>query len=138
MKRFNIYCISLLVLGILFTKSHSILYSIRPDSVNIDASKWFIRPTESINVLWWLKGISDELMMCIVFYVMAQLSKLLHKNLYYACCIFFAYYIFNVLMFIYNYKQSRWLFHVAFVVCVAALVSLFIPVKSKSKVKFLQ
>jgi len=128
----------MLILGVLLNKSHSILYAIDPSTKDYYVGSWFMIPQPQVNVLWYLKGITDDLLMCIVFYILSQISKLISRRLFYIFSIFFVYYIFNVVMFVINYKQWRFMFHIAFIFIIAALIQLVWPMKKRGQVKELK
>lgn len=138
MKWFTILIAIGLLSAIVIGKAHSFIFRLWPETVSVDASQWFYkpplcdRPAPCLNVLWWLKGVTDDLTLVIYSFIMTVLASLINRKLYWVMICIFAYHIFNVGMFLYDYKQTRATFDVAQVLLLLAiLIILFLRLKRR-------
>lgn len=116
----------------IISEGHSIVFSIYPESVNVDARDWFVVPVQfEINALWWLKGLEDTLKWVIVYYVLGQLSKNYNRKLFYVSCLLALKSIIHLVMFLYNYAQTYVAYWVTGVFFIGIIVTMFLPIKEK-------
>jgi len=115
------YTIIVLLIGAhLLTELHTLIMWASPKSVNYIVSGWFIKPGFSVpdlNILWYFKMIEDGMLLTSILYAGAcQAYSINYENylqwqrysfrLYLVWLIYFAYHVFDLSMFIYNYKTS--------------------------------
>jgi hypothetical protein len=110
----------LIILAHLTTEFHSVVLFVYPKSKGILASDWFIKPGFEINgltMLWFLRGIQDAAFLAIIMFCAAlQAHSRTYKSylqwqrfsyrLYMVWCIWFLHSVFDMGMFLYNYKNS--------------------------------
>lgn len=89
---------------------------------------------EGINSLWWMKYNTDQLLLCIVFIVMAVVAHMVSKRLFIIALIFLSYFIVDWYMLWYDFKQNHVAYWIMGVDIVAAIVVL-VKVKDGSKIK---
>lgn len=131
MKKRYYTIVALLIVGHLLTELHSFIYWIANDSQYEYVDNWFLKPgfkVDKLNVLWYFKMVEDTLLLGGVLFAGAcQAFSRNYKTylewqrysfrLYVIWCIYFAYHIFDFIMFFYNYKTSYWLYLVVLLLC---------------------
>lgn len=95
-----------LIVGHFLTEAHSIIRMCWPSSVAIDVG-WFWRNIDfKLNILWWIKMVSDDILWCAVFFLWAQSAKNYSAKLHQIVGVYLLYHVADLLMFFYDYKQS--------------------------------
>jgi hypothetical protein len=89
---------------------------------------------EGMTVLWWVKSLTDELLWCYVFFDYAYTALRTSRKKFWVVFVFFMYHAFDAAMFVYNYKQSYWIYIVLLVLDAIALVIIFLPMKERAKI----
>jgi hypothetical protein len=142
MKRLTIILCVLLIVGHLLTELGSVLYLInRPKSWRIDPflSPWYEFPGgQGIDVYWWIKWVTDDLLWCITFFTLAKVSYQFSFRLFLVACIFFLYHVIDSFMLWWNYKTSYWLYWVMIAAVILTIISLFMPEKKQAIIKSLK
>lgn len=126
--------VALLIAGHLLTELHTLIMWLYPKSITLYVGDWFIKPhfkIEKLSILWYFKMIEDSLLL--VSIIFAGACQAYSKNyetylqwqrysfrLYLIWLIYFCYHLFDLLMFIYNYKTSYWLYIVVLTITTAS------------------
>lgn len=122
----------LLIIGHLLTESYIIVWKLYPDTATIMLQPFFKSPVK-ISVLWYIKDLADELLWVITYYVMAQIAYRYSKLLFSVISIFFFYHLVDSFMYVYSYKNLRWLYVVMLLIDIAAVLTiLFYKPKEKN------
>lgn len=142
MKKITIILCSLLIAGHLLTELGSVLYLInRPKTWHIDP---FLSPSyefpggEGIDLYWWIKWVTDDLLWCITFFVLAKIAYQVSFRLFLVGSVFFLYHAIDHFMLWWNYKTSYWMYWVMITAVIATIASLFMPEKKQGIIKSLQ
>lgn len=96
------------------------------------------RPDGTINLYWWVKYISDDFLWCITFFVMAKIAVMFSYRMFIVACVFFAYHVFDIANFLWNFKQYPWIYAAVYSAAILAIVGLFMPEKKRAIIKSLQ
>lgn len=118
------------------TEVWHIVHAIWPDS-ELRNVNWFVDRSampKGIPLLWWVKMLTDEALLCYVFFDYAYTALKTSRKKFAVVFTFFVYHSFDGAMYLYNYKQSHWFYLVLLVIDCVALVILFLPIKEKAKV----
>lgn len=124
MKKRYYTIVILLVASHLLTELHTVIMWICPQTISMYVGNWFLKPGFSIDhlsILWYFKMMEDSLLLAAVMFAGACQS---HCNnyeaylqwqrysfrLYVIWLIYFLYHLFDLTMFMYNYKTSYWLY----------------------------
>lgn len=143
MKRKYYAIVALLVGSHLLTELHTFLMWINPQTATMYVDKWFIQPgftVERLSILWYFKMIEDTLLVASILFSGACQSyannyetylqwQRYSFRLYIIWLIYFAYHIFDLIMFMYNYKTTYWLYIV--VLSFSTSSALFVAAGSK-------
>lgn len=124
------------------TELGSVLYLIyRPLVWKIDP---FLSPSyefpggEGIDLYWWVKWVTDDMLWCITFFVMAKVAYQVSYRLFLVAWTFFCYHVIDHFMLWWNYKTSYWLYWFLAAAIVATICLLFAPEKKQAIVKSLK
>lgn len=145
MKSRYISIVILLVLGHVLTESHTFIYWIWPESKEYYVDDWFIKPSfrvDQISILWYSKMVEDSFMLiALVFAGACQAYARNYKTylewqrfsirLYLIWCIYFAYHVFDMWSFLYNYKTANGVY--VAVLCLCTITAIFIGFYKPSK-----
>ena len=143
MRRRYYIIVALLVGSHLLTELHTFVMWMYPESITLYVDRWFIKSgfsVDHLSVLWYFKMIEDVLLVgCILFAGACQSYSNNYETylqwqrysfrLYLIWLIYFVYHVFDLIMFIYNYKTSYWLYIIAMSFSTAA--SLIVAFSSK-------
>lgn len=123
--RSRYYAIVALLIGShLLTELHTFLMWANPKTITMYVDNWFLKPkfkVDHLSVLWYLKMIEDSLLVVAILFSGAcqcytvNYEKYLQwqrysLRLYSIWVIYFAYHLFDLAMFLYNYKTTYWLY----------------------------
>lgn len=115
--------VALLIGAHLLTELHTFIMWVNPKSITMYVDNWFIKPgaVNHLSVLWYFKMIEDSLMVVgIIFAGACQAYSKSYEQflqwqryslrLFSLWGLYFIYHMFDLLMFIYNYKTCYWLY----------------------------
>lgn len=138
MRRRIIWAVSLLIFGHLMAEISEIIEIISP------SSNRQLRPLISctldwynengINLLWWIKYNTEELLWCCVFVAGVIVAAGFSKRLMWICVVFLSYHIIDWFMLWYNYKQSNFMYWLLILDTIVSITILF-KIKDKLLVK---
>lgn len=125
----------LLIVGHVLTETHSVVRVVYPESLNVNVN-WFWEKKFNfpISVLWWLKMVSEDVLWCITFFVMAKVSKNISRKFFLIACVYFVYHAIDLFMFLYDYKQTYLVYWLSLAATSAAVIFLIWPIKEKAKI----
>lgn len=118
------------------TELWQLVMAIWPHSKDVTVN-WFVDKSanpEGVSLLWWIKMLTDEILICYVFWDYAMTALKTSRKKFFVVFIFFIYHAFDGAMYLYNFKQSTWIYLALLGMDCAALLVLFLPVKEKAKV----
>lgn len=139
MKRTTIFLSVILIVGHLLTETGTLMYLI--NDYNPIYVHPFLSPNyqwhdpKGIDLFWFAKYMSEDFLLCIIFFVMARIAYQYSFRLFLIGVIFFFYHVFDLWMLLWNFKTSYWLYMVLYVVIILCIVSLFAPEKKQGIVK---
>lgn len=126
-----------LIIGHVLTEAHSLVSLLFPESANMEVN-WFWQKIDfKINILWWIKLITDDLLWCIVFFVMALIAKQYSLRLYFIVSVYFFYHVIDLFLFMYNYKQTTLVYWGLLGATIISTIALIWPIKATGKYKSL-
>lgn len=126
-----------LIIGHVLTEAHSLVSLLFPESANMEVN-WFWQKIDfKINILWWIKLITDDLLWCIVFFVMALIAKQYSLRLYFIVSVYFFYHVIDLFLFMYNYKQTTLVYWGLLAATIISTIALIWPIKATGKYKSL-
>lgn len=133
MKKFTLIIgIGLIVIHLL-SEAHSVLYLLRPDIANQNANGWFVRAqTFYIAVEWWLKMYTDQLLLCMTYFMMAAIAYRYSVRLFLIIFLYALYHTLDTYLLLFNWKQGFAKYYVLLAFTIAATILLLIPEKKKS------
>lgn len=116
--------VALLIASHALTELHTIVMWLYPKSVDYYVGDWFLKPgfsVEHLNILWYFKMTEDSLLLVsILFAAACQAFTQNYESylqwqrysfrLYLIWIIYFTYHAFDLVMFLYNYKTTYWLY----------------------------
>jgi hypothetical protein len=143
MRRRYYTIVILLVAAHLLTELHTFMMWVKPETITMYVDRWFIKPgfsVDHLSILWYFKMIEDSLLIAAVMFSGACQANACNYEtylqwqrysfrLYLIWSIYFLYHIFDLVMFMYNYKSSYWLYITA--LCLSTSSALFIGFSSK-------
>lgn len=142
MKHLTIILCILLITGHLLTEMGSVFYLMyKPTIYYINP---FLSPTyefsnpKGIDLYWWIKYVTEDLLWCVTFFVLAKVAYQYSFRLFMVASIFFAYHVVDGFMLWWNYKTSYWLYWVLYGAVILCILSLFAPEKRQGILKSLQ
>jgi hypothetical protein len=126
----------LLICVHVFTEAWQLVWVFIPhaDAVSVNYFLDKSAMPKGIPLLWWVKMLTDEVLLCYVFFDYAHTALKTSRKKFMVVLVFFIYHLFDSAMFLYNYKQSHWLYIALLALDCVALVILFLPVKEKAKI----
>lgn len=134
MKRFIIWVGVALVVGHILTEAHSVLYLLRPDIANQDASHlFFIHQKFFISAEWFVKMTCDQILICATYLLMAYISRKYSKRLFYVVCVYFFYHVADTFLLFLNWKQGFWKYYILLFVTLISTIWLLLPEKKAGK-----
>lgn len=124
MKKRYYIIVTLLVASHLLTELHTLIMWAAPQTVDAYVDNWFMKPgfvVDHLSVLWYFKIMEDSLLVAsIIFSAACQSYCMKYETylqwqrysfrLYVIWLIYFSYHLFDIIMFMYNYKTSYWLY----------------------------
>ncbi len=118
------------------TEAWQLIWVIWPQSEHINVNLFINKKAlpEGMTVLWWVKLLTDELLWCYVFFDYARTALKTSRKKFLVVSVFFIYHAFDFGMFMYDYKQSYWVYWVMLALDAAALVIIFLPIKEKARI----
>jgi hypothetical protein len=125
--------ITLLVLfGISISQSISILYRIYPQ-IAIDKYDFFYSPRyrEKITYAWFIYEIANIINRVIWCYAFSSIAKLVSKRLYYVGMLFMAYYLLQLLFYLWDRNTNALSSVLTYGSILIALLQFLIPAKTK-------
>jgi hypothetical protein len=127
---------ALLIFVHVFTEAWQVVWYFQPGSEQVSVNYFLDKSAqpEGIPLLWWWKMLTDEILLCYVFFDYAHTALKTSRKKFMVVLVFFIYHLFDSAMFLYNYKQSHWLYIALLALDCVALVILFLPVKEKAKI----
>lgn len=141
MKKRYYTIIVLLIVGHLLSELHSFIYWLDPKTQYYHVDNWFLKSefkVDKLNILWYFKMVEDTLLLgALLFAGACQAFSRNYKTylewqrysfrLYVIWCIYFAYHLFDFVMFFYDYKTSYWVYITALIISTisAALVGFY-------------
>lgn len=141
MRKLTIILCVMLIAGHILTELGSVLYLIyRPKAWTIDP---FLSPSyefpggKGIDLYWWIKWVTDDMLWCITFFVLAKVAYQYSFRLFLVGCIFFMYHLIDHFMLWWNYKTSYWLYWILIVASILSVMALFRPEKKQGIIKSL-
>lgn len=142
MKKLTVILCALLIVGHMLTELGSILYLVyRPQAWRIDPfldSDYEFPGGEGIDLYWWIKWVTDDLLWCITYFVLAKIAYQYSFRLFLIGSIFFLYHVIDHFMLWWNYKTSYWLYWIMLAAIIGTIASLFAPEKKQAIIKSLQ
>lgn len=133
----------LLVASHLLTELHTFIMWASPKTIDTYVDNWFIKPgftVSHLSVLWYFKMMEDSLLVASILFSAACQSYCMKYEtylqwqrysfkLYIIWLIYFMYHLFDIIMFMYNYKTSYWLY--AVMMCFSTSSALFVGFSRK-------
>lgn len=127
MRRRYFTIVALLVGSHLLTELHTFIMWVNPSAITTYVDGWFIKPGFSVyrlSVLWYFKMIEDGLLIISILFAGACQSCCTNYGtylqwqrysfrLYSIWIVYFLYHVFDLIMFMYDYKTTYWLYIVA-------------------------
>lgn len=124
MKRRFYTIVALLVGSHLLTELHTFLMWINPSTATMYVDGWFLQrgfKVDHLSILWYFKMVEDALLAASILFSGACQSytnsyetylqwQRYSFRLYIIWLIYFAYHVFDLVMFMYNYKTTYWLY----------------------------
>lgn len=98
----------LLIIGHILTELHSFIFKVYPQTYSLEYDL-FLSPSYKmkINFLWYIKMVFDNLLILIVFFVLAKIALSYSRGLFYVVVIYIFYHIADFLSFVWDYKSSH-------------------------------
>jgi hypothetical protein len=135
--------IALLVGSHLLTELHTVMMWVNPATATMYVERWFVKPgfiVDHLSILWYFKMIEDILLVASVLFSGACQSycnnyeaylqwQRYSFRLYLIWSIYLLYHVFDLVMFMYDYKTSYWLYIIA--LSFSTTAALFIGFSSK-------
>lgn len=126
----------LLLFGTWATEAHSFMQHFYPKTLDITYSLWMQPSFEfQLSVVWYIKMLSENLLMLISFFLLTQFKNGISKRMYYIVAINAAYHVFDFISFIWNYKETYLSYWILLIVI--TIWQLFI-IFGKQKAKVIQ
>lgn len=116
----------------LISMIHTGIYWAYPESANITVD-WFIKDMPGINVLWWIKGITDILKWVIIYFVLAKVAKEYSRRLYYISVLMCVKSFLFIGTFVYDYSQSQFAQWVSGTGAIVVIVLSSVQIKEKKQ-----
>jgi hypothetical protein len=85
-----------------------------------------------VTVSWYIKQITDDLNMAIIFFSMAMISESRSDTMFAVAFIFFLYQLVDAFLLAWNFKQTKETYWVSSVVVVSCIYFLLRPTKMRS------
>lgn len=130
MRRLIIWYGTLLIFGHLITEAHSVLYAISPDTAGTKLDLfWCSYPVLDIEVQWYVKMLCEDLNICLIFFVLTNITYRFSSALFFVSSVFFLYHVIDVFLFCYNYKRTASVYWVLLAAAIASVIFLIIKRK---------
>lgn len=121
----------LLLTATLLTETHSFILLIKPSVQDTELSL-FLNYHFEISVLWYIKMLSDNLLMLVIFFIFTQLEKGFSLRFLYISMINFAYHVFDFGSFVWNFKKDhQFYWFMLAIITVSELIIIFGKAKAK-------
>lgn len=135
-KTIGISC-ALLIVGHLLTEAHSIFCALWKELQTLVVDIFWVKPSYDVTFPWWIKGITDDILWCIVFFVGAVCTRHWSQKLYFINVIYFFYHVIDLGLFLYNYKQTTMVYWLLLGATIAATIRAFLPSRNCADYKSL-
>lgn len=137
MRRLIIWYGAVLIIAHLLTEAHSVLYYFYPNVATMRLDLFFTSEPMQIygdgepglEFQWYLKMLSENFLLCVTYFVLANIAYRYSLLLFFIACIFFFYHLIDTFLFMYNYKKSASIYWVMLVAMSASVFMLFIKLK---------
>lgn len=129
-SRKEIFIAILLALGVCLTELHSFVLAAFPNTYDMTAD-YFLSPVFKLNLrlLWYIKMNSDDLLKLLLFTILIITTK--SKFLFRVYWIYFAYFIIDSFLFLWNFKETAETYWVLLAASIAIIILLVIFGKPK-------
>lgn len=133
MKRFTIIIACMVLIALVLTESHSVLYAVKK-SIAEKKLDLFLSPTykRDLQVMWYMKMNFDTMLEIVLSFVSAAISIRYSYKLFCIMSLVFIYLVIDLFAFWYNYKSFVPMYWVLLVFIIASVLIL-IFVKEKKK-----
>jgi hypothetical protein len=122
MRRVTVILATILITGNLMTESWGWL----PERWTNQQFDLFMKPGFhlSISFAWYMKMLMDDINSVLVFYVLAVVSDLFSRTLFYVVGVLLLYHVVDAFLLIWDFKQTKEIYWVMLVVSVSAILIL--------------
>jgi len=121
---------ALLIVGHLFTELHSVVLFIDPNIKQVSVDLFLCNNFKfDLSLLWYIKMVGDDLLWCSTYYVMAKIAYKYSFTLFLVAGIYFIYHLIDSFLFLYNYKQTYWVYWSLLIVSVISILFIAFPIK---------
>lgn len=129
-KKKEIFIAILLMFGVGLTELHSFILSLFPNTYNMQAD-YFLSPSLKLNLrlLWYIKMNTDDLLKLFLFTILIITTT--SKFLLYVYWVYFAYFIVDSFLFLWNFKETAEIYWVLLFCSFAIIILLLIFGKPK-------
>lgn len=94
--------------------------------------EWYTK--SGINILWWVKYNSDDIVWCISYLTMARIAFEYSFRLFLIIGLFFLYHVADTLMLWWNFKSYHWFYWIVIGIIIVSVIIIIYPVKNKQAV----
>jgi hypothetical protein len=139
MKNLSIQLGVLLIVALLLTEAHSLLYRLNPKLADRELNLFIKKHSFPLSLEWYVKQTMDSFYIIILSFVGAKASYQYSFKLYCIFSICFMYGLFDLFMFWYNYKDIHTMFWGIVIAASLSIFLLIVPIKNwKGKYKSLE
>lgn len=144
MRKLTILLCVMLILSHVLTEASTLLYLFFPEIDQIKVNPWldknyvFYGDPAGINLKWFIKYMTDDILLTVTFFVVAKVSYQYSYRLFLVGSTFFIYHLIDTFMLWYNYKTSDWIYWLLNAIICTSIVWLFIPERKQGMLKSME